>query len=119
MADHNEFGKKGEQMAADYLIKKNYILLEKNFRYRKAEIDLIAKKDNEVIIIEVKARSNDYYGNPQDFINQKKIELLVEAANHYVIKNDLDVEVRFDIISILQKNGKIHLKHLENAFLHF
>lgn len=119
MATHNEFGKQGENLAINYLKNRGYTILEKNWRYRKAEIDIIAKLQNEIIIIEVKSRSSDYFGNPQEFIDHKKIKLLVEAANHYVILNDLDIEVRFDIVAILRKKGKLDIEHFENAFLHF
>ena len=104
MASHNDFGFQGEKIAREFLLKKGYRILEKNWRYRKAEIDLIAQKENILAIVEVKTRSSDYYGNPQDFVNSKKIKLLVEAANEYVIKKNLDVEVQFDIIAILGKN---------------
>lgn len=119
MADHNNFGIQGEIIARNYLIKEGYKILEKNWRYRKAEIDIIATKNNTLAIVEVKTRSSDYYGNPQDFINEKKIKLLVEAANEYVIKNNLDVEVRFDIIAILGKKENFNIEHLESAFLYF
>ncbi len=102
MAIHNELGKKGEELATKFLQKNNYLILERNWRFKKAEVDIIAQKDTTLAIVEVKTRSSDYFGNPQDFVNQKKIKLLVEAINEYVISKDLDVEVRFDIISILK-----------------
>ena len=119
MADHNDFGNIGEKLALDYLIKKGFSILEKNWRFRKAEIDIIAIKNKTLVIVEVKSRSSDYFGNPQDFVNPKKIALIVEAANEFVIKKDLDVDVRFDIIAILKQNNKLHLEHFEDAFLHF
>ncbi|MEI6866042.1 YraN family protein [Flavicella sp.] len=119
MADHNDFGIQGEIIARNYLVKKEYKILAQNWRYRKAEIDIIAIKKNDLAIVEVKTRSSDYYGKPQDFINTKKIQLLVEAANAYVIKNNLDVEVRFDIIAIIGKNENFKIEHFENAFLYF
>ena len=75
MAQHNELGKKGEQLAIDYLVKKGYKILDKNWRYLKAEVDIIAKKDSMIVAVEVKTRSSDYFGDPQDFINKKKISL--------------------------------------------
>jgi putative endonuclease len=119
MAQHNDFGLQAEKIARDFLTKKEYLILEKNWRYKKAEIDIIAQKENILVIAEVKARSSDYYGNPQDFVHFKKIKLLVEAANEYVIRNNLDVEVRFDIIAILGKNENFKIEHFENAFLYF
>jgi putative endonuclease len=119
MAQHNDLGKEGEKIAVEYLQKKGYAILEKNYRYLKAEVDIIAKKEDLLIGIEVKTRTSDYFGNPQDFINKKKIELLTSAINYYVIKNALDVEVQFDIVAIIKNNNTIQIEHLEDAFLHF
>lgn len=119
MAIHNELGKEGEKLAEEFLLKNGYQILEQNWRFKKAEVDIIAKKNDLLAIIEVKTRSSNYFGNPQDFVNQKKIKLLVEAINQYVISKDLDLEVRFDIIAILKKNNAFEIKHLEDAFLHF
>lgn len=119
MATHNNFGFQGEEIARKFLIDKGYIVLEKNWRYRKAEIDIIAQKENILAIVEVKTRSSNYYGNPENFVNSKKIKLLVEAANEYVLKKNLDIEVRFDIIAILGKNEKFRIEHFESAFLYF
>ena len=119
MATHNELGKKGEVLAVEFLQKNNYTILERNWRFKKAEVDIIAQKNDVLAVIEVKTRSSDYFGNPQDFVNQKKIKLLVEAINEYVTSKDLDVEVRFDIIAILKNNKSFKIEHLEDAFLHF
>ena len=118
MAEHNELGKKGEELAIKFLIDKGYIIREKNYRYLKAEVDIIAQKENILAIVEVKTRSTDYFGNPQDFVNPKKIKLLLSAIDHYVIEKDLEVEVRFDIIAIVHQKT-IKIEHLEDAFLHF
>jgi putative endonuclease len=119
MADHNELGKKGEKLAIDFLIKNGYQILEKNYRYLKAEVDIIAQKENILAIVEVKTRSTDYFGDPQDFVNPKKIKLLLSAIDYYVIEKDLDVEVRFDIIAIIYKDNKTEITHLKDAFLYF
>ena len=118
MAQHNELGKKGEQIAIDFLIEKGYTILEKNYRYLKAEVDIIAQKDEILAAIEVKTRSTDYFGNPEEFVNPKKIKLLLSAIDYYVVNKDLDVEVRFDIIAIIHKK-EIKIEHLKDAFLHF
>ena len=119
MATHNELGTKGEQLAVEYLITKNYKILEQNWRFKKAEVDIIAQKNDILAVVEVKTRTSDYFGNPQDFVNQKKIKLLVEAINEYVTQKELDVNVRFDIIAILLNKKDTNIEHLENAFLHF
>lgn len=119
MAKHNDLGKTGEQLAVNYLQEKGYKIIRRNFRYLKAEVDIIVKKDNEIIGVEVKTRTSDYFGNPQDFINQKKIKLMVLALDYYVTENDLDVEVRFDIIAILKQKNAFQIEHLKDAFLYF
>jgi len=118
MAEHNELGKKGEELAIKFLIDKGYKILEKNYRYLKAEVDIIAQKEKILAVVEVKTRSSDYFGNPQDFVNPKKIKLLLSAIDYYVNEKDLDVEVRFDIIAIIHQKI-IKIEHLEDAFLHF
>lgn len=119
MATHNELGKKGEALAVEFLQKNNYTILERNWRFKKAEVDIIAQKNDVLAVVEVKTRSSNYFGNPQDFVNRKKIQLLVEAINEYVTSKDLDVEVRFDIIAILKNKETFNIEHLEDAFLHF
>jgi putative endonuclease len=119
MASHNDLGKIGEEKAIDYLLKKDYTILEKNWTFQKAEIDIIAKKGEILAIIEVKTRSSLEFGLPQEFVNPKKIKLLVMATNEYVIKNDLDLNIRFDIIAIFKNNAILEIEHIEDAFLHF
>jgi putative endonuclease len=118
MAQHNELGHKGEQQAVLYLLDKGYRILNRNYRYLKAEVDIIAIKDNVLIGVEVKTRSNVYFGNPQDFIDKKKIQLLVKAMNHYVESHKLNVEVRFDIVALIGKTS-FKIMHIEDAFLYF
>jgi putative endonuclease len=119
MAEHNDFGKLGEQYAVDYLLKKGYTICYRNYRYLKAEVDIIARKNNVLVIIEVKARSTNFINSISDLVSQKKIKLLVSAADHYVNSNDLDVEIRFDIITIMKEKSGFKLSHIEDAFYHF
>ena len=119
MAEHNDLGRKGEELAIEYLEKKGYLIVEKNYRYKKAEVDIIARKEAVLVVIEVKTRSSTYFGNPQDFVNPKKIKLLVMAIDNYVIEKDLDVEIRFDIIAILKDKGNYTIQHIKDAFLYF
>ncbi|MFI1772784.1 YraN family protein [Thalassobellus citreus] len=119
MAQHNELGKKGEQLAVDFLLKNSYDIIERNYRFDKAEVDIIAKKDDILAIVEVKTRSTVDFGNPQDFVKPKQIQRLVKAVDEYVTANDLDVEVRFDIIAIVKESNNFNIEHLENAFYHF
>ena len=119
MAEHNELGKEGEQLAVDFLIKNGYEIKERNWRFQKAEVDIIAQKNNTLVVVEVKTRSTDYFGNPQDFIKQQKINLLVKAIDEYVNTNDLHVEVRFDVIGIIKNEKETKTEHFKDAFFHF
>ena len=119
MAEHNELGKKGEQLAADFLAKKGYEIVAQNFRYQKAEVDIIARKENVLAVIEVKTRSTPDFGDPQNFLKQKQINLLVKAIDHFVNEHQLDVNVRFDIVAIIKNKAGTRIEHLEDAFLHF
>ena len=119
MAEHNELGKLGEEMAVEFLEKAGYEILETNWVFQKAEVDIIARKAETVAIIEVKTRSSIDFGLPQDFVKPKKIQLLVKAVNEYITINDLDVEVRFDIIAIHKAVDEFVIEHLESAFYHF
>ncbi len=119
MAEHNELGNWGENKAIDLLVKKGYKIKERNWRFQKAEVDIIAQIENTLVAVEVKTRSTDYFGNPQDFIKPKKIKLLVKAVDEYVSRNDLDVHVRFDVIAIIKTENEIKIEHLEDAFFQF
>lgn len=117
MAQHNDFGKKAEDLAADFLLKNGYKILARNFRYQKAEIDIIAAKDNLIIICEVKARSTDVFNLPQESVNKKKIKLLVSAADYYLQEFNVLNEVRFDIISVLpDEKQNLAIEHIQDAF---
>ena len=119
MSEHYELGKKGEQLAVDYLTKEGYKIEERNWRFQKAEIDIIASKQQTIISIEVKTRSSKDFGNPQDFVNSKKIKLMVLAMNEYVLMKNLDIEVRFDIIAIIKIKEEFDINHIKDAFLYF
>lgn len=117
MASHNEFGKIAEDLAVDYLEKKGYQILTKNFRFQKAEIDIIAEFMNIIIVVEVKARGIDALIEPHEAVNKRKIRLIVSAADEFMKERNSDQNVRFDIISVLQDEHKeLKILHLENAF---
>lgn len=119
MAEHNELGKFGEELAVEFLQQNGYDILETNWTFQKAEIDIIAQKDSTLAVIEVKTRSSIVFGLPQDFVKPKKIQLLVKAVNEYIVSNDLDVDVRFDIIAIYKEDNTYKIEHFEDAFYHF
>ena len=112
MARHNDLGILGEQLAVEYLIKKGYVILEKNFRFEKHEIDIIAKKKNSLIFIEVKARQTKTQA--LESVTYKMRERIQRAAMHYCARNNIsDTAMRFDLISVIPPL-KIH--HLDNAW---
>ena len=119
MAEHNELGKFGEELAVKFLQQNGYDILETNWIFQKAEIDIIAQKNRTLAVIEVKTRSSIAFGLPQDFVKPKKIQLLVKAVNEYIVSNDLDVDVRFDIIAINKEDNTYKIEHFEDAFYHF
>lgn len=119
MAQHNDLGKQGEQLAIDFLLKQGYDILAQNFIHQKAEVDIIAKKEAILAVVEVKTRSSANFGDPQEFLKPKQIKRIVKAVDEYINVNALDVEVRFDIIAIVINKKGTTLEHLENAFYHF
>ncbi|MEA3505698.1 MAG: YraN family protein [Bacteroidota bacterium] len=116
MAEHNETGKKGEELAKKYLIKKGYKIIETNWHFKNDEIDIIAETDDLLIIVEVKTRSSNYFGEPEVFVTRQKQKYLIRGANAYVNYNKIDKEVRFDIITILLYQDKHKINHIEDAF---
>ncbi|WP_304157798.1 YraN family protein [Mesonia mobilis] len=119
MAQHNDLGKKGEQLAVDFLQQKGFTILERNYRFQKAEVDIIVQKEDLICAVEVKTRSTPEFGNPQDFVKPKQIQQLVKAMDFYITDNDLDVELRFDIVAIIKNKLGTKIEHLKDAFLYF
>jgi putative endonuclease len=117
MAKHNELGKIGEELAVQFLIEKGYEILDKNWRNKHKEIDIVAKDGNELVIVEVKTRQTDEYGEPDIAVTKRKQRMLIAAANAYILRNNLDMSTRFDIVSIVFKDGEPVIEHIEDAFL--
>ena len=116
MSDKINFGKLGEDLAANFLLDKGYRLLERNWRNHHKEIDIIAEDDGRIVVVEVKTRKSDDFGEPELAVNSRKQSLLISAANAYILSKGLDCEVRFDIISIVIKDGEPCIDHIEDAF---
>ena len=116
----SEIGALGEKTAENYLIRQNYRILERNWRYSRAEIDIIAIQDDILVFIEVKTRSSTYFGAPEDSVDSKKEALIMDAAQRYMEEIDHTWEIRFDIVSILlDKSLKvIKIEHFEDAFFY-
>lgn len=119
MARHNLLGKKGEDLAAELLAGKGYEILSRNFRHQKAEVDILARKGEVLVVVEVKTRSTPDFGDPQEFLKQKQIQQLIKAVDFFMNDRGLDLEVRFDIIAIIKNSSGTQIEHLEDAFLHF
>jgi putative endonuclease len=117
MAQHLDLGRKGESLAKTFLEGLGYEILDENWTHGKAEVDLIAYKDRMIIFTEVKTRTSNGFGEPEDFVDMRKQRLLADAADEYIYLMDHQGEVRFDIISVLfDRNENYTLKHIEDAF---
>ncbi len=120
MAEHNDFGNLAEDLAAEFLTAKNYKILVRNFRYQKAEIDIIAEFENLIVVTEVKARGTDFFMEPQEAVTKKKIKSIVLCADFFMRERNIDKEVRFDIITVLpDQSGRLYITHIEDAFQSF
>jgi putative endonuclease len=106
-------GKNGELLAKEFLLEKEYIILQLNWRYKRSEIDIIAQDKNVIVFVEVKARNTTSFGNPEDFVTANKVKKMHEAADAYIELFDWKGELRFDIIAV-EKDNK--LTHFEDAF---
>lgn len=118
MSDSYDWGKKAEQLAADYLLRKGYLIRERNWRPKmsKTEIDIISQIDNVIIFIEVKARQNTDF-DPADAIDRRKIQALIRAGRAYLNLMQYDYEFRFDVVTISGTEDNYTIDHLEDAFL--
>lgn len=120
MAEHNDFGNLAEDLATDFLAKKNYKILARNFRFQKAEIDIVTEFENQIVIVEVKARSYNTFIEPQEAVTKKKIKSIVMCADFFMKERNINKEVRFDIITVLpDEKGVLQINHIEDAFQSF
>jgi putative endonuclease len=118
MARHNELGEIGEQAAVEYLQKHGHQILARNYRFGKGEIDIISKDADCVVFVEVKTRSTEYFGYPEQAIDKKKISLLKSVAEEYIYQFKVDGPVRFDIISIVAMPNTNKVYHIKDAFFY-
>lgn len=117
MIEPHDLGKAGEDLAVEYLIGQGYQILERNWRLGHKEIDIIALKDDTLAVVEVKTRKSSNYGDPDIAVGEYKQQMLTWAADAYVRYKDLDVDVRFDIISIIFNGQEKTVEHIEDAFI--
>jgi putative endonuclease len=116
MVSMQSFGKKGEVIAADFLLAKDYQVLERNFRFKKSEIDLICRLDDLLVFVEVKTRSNRAYGEPETFVSINQQRSVIRAAEQYIINVNWVGDIRFDIIGIYQRGEEQEISHFHDAF---
>ncbi len=117
MTVHLDIGKKGENIAIDYLQESGLTILERNWRWKRAEIDILAMDGDTLVIYEVKTRSYDYYGAPDSFVDDKKLNLLLDAGTQYAIKINHNWAIRIDLIGILlNADGGFTLNHIKDAY---
>jgi len=117
MAEHNLIGAQGEQYACRFLEDNGYEVLERNWRQARHELDIIARKGRELIIVEVKTRSSDQHGQPEEAVKKGKRGTMIRGANAYVQETGTDLALRFDIVSIiLHPSGKPYIHHIQDAF---
>ena len=116
MAEHNELGTQGENAAVEFLQNNGHVILARNFKHVKVEIDIISCEDDLTVFSEVKTRSSDYFGFPEEAVDKKKRKKIRRAAEEYMFQNQLDTGVRFDIVSITNVNGKLKIYHIKDAF---
>lgn len=116
MSEHIDLGKKGEKIAYMFLRKKGYEILATNFRFEKTEIDIICRKDKTVVFVEVKTRTDDAHGNPEEAVDTKKQDKIVKTAERFIQVHDMLGDVRFDVISVLLDGKKEKVHHIRDAF---
>ena len=118
MSKHNELGRNGEILACQFLINKGHILLTSNYRSGHKEIDIISRDGDILVFSEIKTRSNYDFGFPEEAVHSRKQQLLIAAAETYLAEQNIAYhKIRFDVISILMKQGTaVEIQHFEDAF---
>lgn len=116
MNSKKDLGQKGEAMAEKFLKNKGYETLQRNYRYRHAEIDLITKKDDLLVFVEVKTRTSTTFGMPETFVEAHQAEKITEAAEEYMEETGWEGQIRFDIIAIIWRGRQSEIEHIEDAF---
>ena len=112
----NILGKEGEDFALQYLLAKGFTLRVKNYRFRKAEVDLLMMDGEELVAVEVKTRSSELFGAPQNFLSTQQQRRIGQAVNAYIEEHDLCYEVRFDIVALCKEATDWTVEHIRNAF---
>lgn len=114
MSDKIKRGSEGENLAAEFLRNKGWEVVAQNYRYGRGEIDLIIRRENWTIFVEVKTRSSSEYGEPEEFVDERKARMIYDAAEEYIFSTDWKGHVRFDIVSI-KLGEETEILHFEDA----
>lgn len=110
-------GQTGEDIAAQFLVSREYEIIERNYRWRQGEIDLIARKDDVMVFVEVKTATTINFGTPESWVDARKQAQIGKAAMHYLQHNEVeDVDCRFDVVAVTEQSGRWSVEHFENAF---
>ncbi|MCG8573416.1 MAG: YraN family protein [Flavobacteriales bacterium] len=116
MAEHNQLGKSGEELAAKYLKEKGYRVLDRNYRFKGSEVDLFCEFDNQLVVVEVKTRQSSYLAGPEETVSISKQRSIIKVTNQYIMEREIDWECRFDIVSVILNSKELKIDHLEDAF---
>lgn len=116
MLNNTQKGTKGEEIAIAHLLKSGYTIHAKNWRHQHLEIDIIAQLDDVLVIVEVKLRASNAFGTPEEFVTKSKQKKLIKAADVYIKENNVTMETRFDIVSVIQNTHELHVEHIAGAF---
>lgn len=116
MAKHLILGQEGEDVAARYLERHGFTVLDRNWRCGHKELDLVVRNDSTIVFVEVKTRASLDFGSPLEAVTPQKIRRIVNSADAYLRLNCIDMDVRFDIVSIVVDGGEFRIEHIEDAF---
>lgn len=116
MVSQREIGDKAEGLAQQYLLKLGYKILDTNWHFGHLELDIVAQDGNELVVVEVKSRNGIRYEHPSEAITDTKIKRVVEAADGYIQEKDIDLETRFDVVTVIFFDQKFELEHFKDAF---
>ncbi len=113
---HTEFGAKGEEIACNFLLTRGYSILERNYRWKHLEVDIIALKEEELVFVEVKTRNSTIFGEPYSAVTRAKQKQIIQVANAYINSKKLDYYSRFDVFSIILNRNETKIEHIEYAY---
>ena len=116
MAERNDIGKEGETLACQYLVDHGYRIMDRNWHWHHYELDMVARKGNEIVFVEVKTRAAAYLDHPADALSLKQMRRLVAAADAYMRSRAVDLTPRFDLILVTGQKGDYEINHIEDAF---